>query len=205
MRFIWNRREKNMQIIKVNQNRKASALLGMFIFITVLSILLLVSLTDFQDYLRHLISPPPKVNRLLADQRSLATAIEAYYLDYRSLPSMVPLRDFTKKHKELKAAGGWELFTINPACLTTPIPYYSSMPPDPHSPDKKMPFVYYTDGEGWILFSPGFDGMYEIIPWRDYDSQKELEGQEALFLKKFDATNGTKSRGDVWRTNLGMY
>ncbi len=53
------------------------------------------------------------------------------------------------------------------------------------------------EGTGWILFSPGPDGVYDIVPWEDYDPANHPT--PALIEKSYDPTNGTYTRGDLWR------
>jgi type II secretory pathway pseudopilin PulG len=145
----------------------------------------------------------PTISRSKTDMRSLATAIEAYFDEYKAYPPMHPLRDFAPKPADLKKAGGWDLMTIEPGNagrvgLTTPLAYAPSLFADPGSPGARLPFVYYTDGAGWILVSPGRDQRYDIVPANDYDGTNS-QPSARLLLKSYDPTNGIRSAGDVWR------
>ena len=51
---------------------------------------------------------------------------------------------------------------------------------------------------GWIIWSPGPDGIYDIDPFADYDPRL-TELPLSLLNKTYDPTNGTRSRGDVYR------
>lgn len=83
--------------------------------------------------------------------------------------------------------------------LTTPVAYIGQYPLDPFA-KKKATFAYYSDGGQWIIWSPGFDGNYDIDPKRDWDP-KIAQPSERLMLKSYDASNGTYSSGDIWRVS----
>jgi hypothetical protein len=56
-------------------------------------------------------------------------------------------------------------------------------------------------GRGWILWSPGPDGRYDIDAARDYDPRVPIS--PSLLEKTYDPTNGAVSAGDVWRSQAG--
>jgi type II secretory pathway pseudopilin PulG len=131
-----------------------------------------------------------KRSRVLGDMRSIAVALEAYAIDHRALPPAIPM----------PAAGAAAVQMIGPH-LTTPVAYLVGSPTDPGSPDRQWPYAYFTDGKGWILYSVGYDGDYDLIPSKVYDGSTTqpsplLEGGPWTY----DPTNGTDSSGDIWRT-----
>ncbi|MBI1785559.1 hypothetical protein HYR69_10485 [Candidatus Sumerlaeota bacterium] len=69
--------------------------------------------------------------------------------------------------------------------------YYKSV-------ESYSPFAYFTDGKGWILFSPGRDTIYDINPAIDYDPSK-LQPSPVLVEKTYDPTNGAGIGGDIYR------
>lgn len=181
--------------------------------------------TAGQDLYNNLVygeHPGPKVSRVKSDMRSLATALEAYYIDHTSYPVKISLLQMQIDPLHIAQIGGTNLFTIEPGKpggvygITTPVAYITSIIGDPctakprprfyyygtfftHSNDKDMtPFAYHADANGWILFSPGFDRDYDIMPERDYDSSIPQPSPSLLF-KTYDPTNGTISDGDIWR------
>lgn len=100
------------------------------------------------------------VSKVRSDLRSVATAIESYYVDNMQYPAMsmdrslavgayrlpydVPVsRTFRYRHDS-------DLLT-----LTTPIAYLVSYFDDPFATYRGTPFVYHTDRWGWILGSWG--------------------------------------------------
>ena len=153
---------------------------------------------NYKNYIRS------KVSRVHADMQSLATALEAYYDDNKSYPSMRTLRELTKKPEELIKAGGWGLTTIewgNPPQwgITTPVAYITSMMMDPfYQGYDNLTFVYYKDQTGWILISPGPDFDYDINPIPDYDASTSQPSPKLMTLA-YDTTNGTISDGDIYR------
>ncbi len=146
----------------------------------------------------------PRISPVRADHRTLATAIETYFLDHKVYPAMQPLRYHEYAGDGLEEAGGWFLNTIHPGSssiegITTPIAYVTSVFPDPFAKDRGLPFAYYTDGPGWILISPGPDGDYDINkPHEVYDSSI-VQPSGKLLLYAYDPTNGVDSSCDLFR------
>lgn len=118
-----------------------------------------------------------RVSRALSDMRSLATALEAWYIDNRQYPPHLNV-------------------------LTTPIAYITEIPLDPFNVGE--PLAYHREArpgvEGWLLVSRGPDGDSDVDPARDYDGSAP-QPTPALAMRMFDPTNGTISDGDVvrWR------
>jgi type II secretory pathway pseudopilin PulG len=156
----------------------------------------------------------PPHSRALSDMRSLATALEAYMVDTNTYPAMHPLRNYagtkgSKSEKALRKAGGWDLYAIETGNalfggLTTPVSYITSLPVDPFIRVSRkeragIPIAYFnSNNHGFVLYSPGYDGVYDIDPAEDYDPAV-MNPLPSLLQKTWDPTNGTNSRGDVWR------
>lgn len=154
--------------------------------------------------------------RIRTDHRSLAMAIESYYVDHKSYPTMRPFASNPEiDTRKFRKSGGVDLSFIEPGGaglegLTTPVAYVTSLFPDPHAPVKGMPFAYWVpkDGKGWMLISPGPDRVYSLAPAQletVYDTS--IPQPSALLLAgggprgafTYDPTNGTESAGDLWR------
>lgn len=145
------------------------------------------------------------VSRVKADQRTVHTALESYFVDYGVYPAERPLSDLTDRHDKLKEANGWKLATIEQGRgesfpgITTPTAYILSLFSDPYAPDGDLSFAYSNDLiGGWILFSPGPDRDYDIDPKIDYGSRSD-QLTPTLVHKTYDPTNGMVSGGDIWR------
>lgn len=87
--------------------------------------------------------------------------------------------------------------------LTTPIAYISSLPQDVFSYlDADRTFVYWAPGDkGWILLSAGPDCVFDL----DFETLQKVydpsisQPSPALLHYAYDPTNGSLSRGDLFR------
>lgn len=167
----------------------------------------------------------PRVSRVKTDHRALATALASYNAEHGSFPDAKPLRSFAPAPELLEAAGGASLHTIDPDAVlrveagrrspSSATDRYTP-PEDPFSGVRKKPFLglgeerlvdpwpyaYYRapePGSGWILWSPGPDGVYDIRDPATLYSPDERVPSDALIEATYDPTNGTRSRGDVYR------
>ena len=143
------------------------------------------------------------ISRAKSDQRSLAVALEAYYVDNNSYVSwatgdqgvnnFLPAGSASRGRPTFRrpSAGG-------PRTLTTPLAYSEQLYPDPFAPDNGAVYSYYCDPNGWILLSAGPDGDYDIDPQKLYNSSVPQPSTE-LLSKSYDPTNGTVSDGDIFR------
>ena len=186
--------------------------------------------------------PPPKPNAR-SDMRSLATAIEAYCLDFNAYPlwSVDPSENANgfaaAEAPQLKQVPTFRIKTkTNEALvtLTTPIAYVLTYFPDQYGPMVKAPpsrekrrkditywlaaiaggkiedntqptFGYWRPmdekASGWILWSPGPDGDYDLTIENVsdvYDPSQTAATPKLLDLT-YDPTNGAVSNGDLWR------
>lgn len=128
------------------------------------------------------------VSRSRTDQRSMATALEAFFVDHNYYPPTNPLG-------------------TAPFQITTPIAYATGNFPDPFSSTKGGSYRYYVsdDGHSWILISPGPDGTYDLTE-KTYKDAARRAGpynwkalQQLLAPYTYDPTNGTVSTGDIFR------
>ena len=146
-----------------------------------------------------------KVSRVRNDLRSVASALEAYYVAHRAYPpsSSDPARSLRhiRKGKEtvpsFMANGPW----YEGATLTTPVKYLPSTGLTWDHVDvfagRQVPYGYYSTPKGWLLFSAGPDGDYDL-DGTQYDPSRPMPGPELLLLS-YDPTNGTLSGGDIVR------
>ncbi len=146
------------------------------------------------------------VSRVQSDMRSLSLAIESYRIDHSVYPAWATgehgvhaglsadLPEYAIPTFAIRTPAAPRLYT-----LTTPIQYMTGWLPDPFSVRKRGTYGYWhsEDGSWWILFSPGPNLKYEIVPWEDCDPLNHPA--PALINKTYDPTNGTISAGDIWR------
>jgi hypothetical protein len=139
-----------------------------------------------------------RVARALADMRSMATAVEAFAVDAGHFPASV------EGANPQSVAQGDPLLRDMPTLstresLTTPVAYLSALFADPFNPHGST-FSYWQDGRGWILVSPGPDGVFDSNPARDYQGDIRQPSARLVSLI-YDPTNGETSGGDLmyWR------
>lgn len=186
----------------------AGIVLGICSIVISLVLFILLSAISFPNFLESNIRS--KVSRVRADQRSIATALEAYFVDCSRYPlwaegegganADAPLDSDVFRLPTFRIwALHWEQKTF--MTLTTPGAYLTQYPTDPFSDDLHATYVYYSDGQGWILISPGPDGVYDIDPLEDYISTLR-QPSPRLLEKCYDPTNGIKSGGDIYRVKM---
>ncbi|MCX7016375.1 MAG: hypothetical protein NTW86_28100 [Candidatus Sumerlaeota bacterium] len=147
-----------------------------------------------------------KVSRTKADMRTMAVALESYYVDNNTYPtwttdpkkSLMPPQPDGKPVPSFAMANGARLMT-----LTTPIAYITSYPLDVFAEGRRQPFGYYAvpakknGPTGWLLFSPGPDQKWDLN-WEAYDPSVTQPSPE-MIKDTYDPTNGTVSGGDIIR------
>ena len=140
--------------------RKGFTLIELLIVVAIIAILAAIAVPNFLEA-----QVRSKVSRVRTDHRSLATAIESYYVDNNSYPvysnaktdnvyASAPAGKLTTcRSFRIKTATALELLT-----LTTPIAYITSYFGDPFADTKGASFLYKSQGiAGWILGSFGPD------------------------------------------------
>lgn len=106
-----------------------------------------------------------------------------------------------------------------PAGLTTPVAYVAALPLDPFTGRKTRipmlttqratwPLAYHRAAgpePGWLLWSPGPDGVYDILDPSALYVPGEARIRVALLQRIYDPTNGIFSSGDVvsWDQGVG--
>lgn len=162
--------------------KKGFTLIELLIVVAIIAILAAIAVPNFLEA-----QVRSKVSRAKADQRSLATAIEAYFVDNNLYPAAARegsgTISLTGGHPNNGVAinptnvGNHNKYA-NPAhpntnlrhvwtfaarggtqlgLLTTPIGYITSYPADPFTDTKGGTFCYFANPNGWILWSPGPD------------------------------------------------
>lgn len=161
-----------------------------------------------------------QVSRVKADMRTLATAIESFYIDHKFYPEGRAMTELSRDREALASAGIGHLTTSPPGRmdpegrrvpgLSTPIGYIArAVLKDPFSPlTRKNPYIYHLgDREKygpkiwrWMLISAGPDGDYDFDPTVAFDDARA----EFLTSVIYDPTNGLVSNGDLMRTEKGI-
>jgi len=185
---------------------QAFTLIELLIVVAIIAILAAIAVPNFLEAQTR-----AKVSRVKADQRTLSTAIESYYVDNNRYPTDGIVGNRPQDGPSSTEALGYE--------LTTPIAYISSLgiAQDPFIDNRDLPqgrdlFLYrnirnLVDDQpsntafqaeleeisgAWRLISAGPDRFYLNAP----------DGQDFtnFACPNYDPTNGTVSTGDVYRT-----
>jgi len=97
-----------------------------------------------------------------------------------------------------------------PHALTSPIPYLDDLGTDPYS-DSDFPrlYAYWTlpGGNGWVLLSCGRDGVFDTdieTLEKAFKKGEVAQAERELAPFTYDATNGSKSGGDLWQFHLKL-
>ena len=141
--------------------------------------------------------------------RQVAIAIENYMVEYNQYPASAKGDLGINAHlPEEAAARHIHTFRAPPVAggklqfgtLTTPVAFLATLPLDPFvltENHKRAHFGYCNHQNlGWVLFSPGPDGDYDVDPEMDYNATGANPTPE-LLLKVYDTSNGIKSSGDI--------
>ena len=204
--------------------KKGFTLIELLIVVAIIAILAAIAVPNFLEA-----QVRSKVSRVKTDQRSLATGIEAYYVDNNQYPVSA------RTGRQPCAVGNMNSYLLNPGTLaaissfsaqnaaapkimtlTTPIAYITSLFTDPFMDNRAATFGYYSDTNGWILFSPGPDtdaatntdlGQANAVE-TVYNSNYSQPSNTLIVYRNdaspneaytYDPTNGTVSPGDIWR------
>lgn len=146
---------------------KGFTLIELLIVVAIIAILAAIAVPNFLEA-----QVRSKVSRVKADQRSLATGLEAYYVDNNDFPEYAigdkAANGFAgaipPQGTALTSGAGQILtFRVKQAdtdyfhTLTTPQAYLTSYFGDPFADTKGCIFAYFKDTNGWIVASFGPD------------------------------------------------
>lgn len=198
-------------------------LIELLIVVAIIAILAAIAVPNFLEA-----QVRAKVSRVRTDQRSLATAIEAYYVDNNVYPAWGvgtgPGGTMTYNNWMVTSQGhsgglaSCPNFLLNlPGTfmtLTTPVSYITSYPADPFATNKGCTFSYagvfpgdplsardMKGGVGWILWSPGPDvDEYKGSSPTDspYLAYNPIIGQPSDFLLAGNGNDGGDSGQDAF-------
>lgn len=143
------------------RNMKGFTLIELLIVVAIIAILAAIAVPNFLEA-----QVRSKVSRVRSDHRSLATAVETYYLDNNLYPAMaggtgnvgISADSITPKTTTTTASRTFRLrHTTALSTITTPVSYVTSYFSDPFADTRGLPFRYYTERAGFIFGSMGPD------------------------------------------------
>ena len=196
--------------------KRGFTLIELLIVIAIIAILALIAVPNFLEA-----QVRAKIARCNSDQRSVAVALESYAVDWGRAP--IGFNEGQIEYDLWDSDHRFWAYNV----LTTPTAYMSSLPKDPFidktkqtnftvGGDRPMGGAYeyqhyawkandgndsaklYAMGYQWYLRSPG--------PAREVGKPYFVETVVTKNLSNiYDATNGTMSRGFIYRTNKGGF
>lgn len=203
--------------------KKGFTLIELLIVVAIIAILAAIAIPNFLQAQTR-----AKVSRVNSDLRTVATALESYYVDYNAYPAHVYGGWSYGFYFLGSDVFGWVTPEERPypiVNLTTPISYITTISTDPFAPDPQgiggsfnYPYRYvysHTDiYEGndwqqmepslgqWILWSVGPDGTSWgglFNPMFNVATSNTFD-TTAFNRGIYDPTNGTASAGDIYRS-----
>jgi type II secretion system protein G len=205
--------------------RYAFTLIELLIVVAIIAILAAIAVPNFLEAQTR-----AKASRVIADFRTIATALEAYRTDNISYPP-------TGTRNDLGNEGFIEPPSARLRKLTTPIPYLSSVPGPspfipPNAPKNYTSDFQYSTKKFYLARYPAdnayLNGMIAVgdgVGFKDLNGEPYANGSEWLILDRgpdlqyffffaalggtqtweqacvfYDPSNGTTSQGDIGRT-----
>ncbi|MEO8376712.1 MAG: prepilin-type N-terminal cleavage/methylation domain-containing protein [Candidatus Sumerlaeota bacterium] len=181
--------------------KKAFTLIELLIVVAIIAILAAIAVPNFLEAQTR-----AKVSRAKADQRSLATGLEAYAVDWSKYP-------FYNNHDDVGTLIG-ESITFVPESLTSPVAWLTSLPIDPF-PGKRSglpvkPHTYFYKHNIYQLYLGNTNdaghiqqhyltltGSNRAVQWEMWSFGPDIDDDHGTVL--YDPTNGTVSNGDMMR------
>jgi len=198
------------------RKRTGFTLIELLIVVAIIAILAAIAVPNFLEAQMR-----SKVSRCKSDLRTLALAMECYRTDYTQYPL-----DWDSGAYGSPAGGGaldseWATY----ASMTTPVAYLTSVPLDPFldkksqsSINKRVAYYQYNCpdpkpnwgpwgfsaewrqvGVYWLITTMGPDLLDQVLWGANFADPMDVVN------RVYDSTNGTRSAGDIGRSNAKSY
>ncbi|MDI6782465.1 MAG: prepilin-type N-terminal cleavage/methylation domain-containing protein [bacterium] len=197
------------------KTKKGFTLIELLIVVAIIAILAAIAIPNFLAAQTR-----SKVTRGKAEMKTLATAIEAYYVDNNDYPLMMLIayeggyEDVWHVNPAVGTMGTNEQFMSQRCSITTPITYITKEPEDPFY---LIPQFTFHPGSKRYCYSARNAYYWGNVPnpdwhqavfgeWRIWGSGPDrdrrdiyIRGDRQTSALTYDPTNGTMSNGDVLR------
>jgi prepilin-type N-terminal cleavage/methylation domain-containing protein len=186
------------------RSTQAFTLIELLIVVAIIAILAAIAVPNFLEAQTR-----AKVTRARSDMRAIASGIETYFMDYGT---------YTNDSDEILG----ESNQSGLLGITTPIAYVATLPYDPFRSLEKNGYYELCSGadhQGWgslygaqgsekaiqcyLLLSPGPDAALDLGNADTDDTTNNDTFPWGTICISYDATNGTKSNGDLYRAGGG--
>lgn len=176
------------------KKRSAFTLIELLIVVAILAVLSAIALPNFLEAQTR-----SKVARVKADMSTITLGLEAYYVDNNAYPPAILVPHPIRLYR-----------------ITTPIAYVTTMPADVFANEStggRFGFALTTYNYGamppqnanrWALASVGPDRNDDTNPLSTYPGYSPglfYGGVSGFDYTLYDPTNGSISRGDIFRAN----
>lgn len=176
--------------------KKGFTLIELLIVVLIIAILAAIAVPNFLEFQTR-----AKVSRVKSDMRSLATAIEAYFVDNNEYPSMASgnegANSFAPAGSGAAQACTFRIRVGNEiSTLTTPIGYISGYFGDAFAVSNNTTFQYRQYKNTWLLWSWGPDrdenenGGRDTWPNTTCSPNISATGIDANFITAFNVNIG---------------
>ena len=162
----------------------AFTLIELLIVVLIIAILAAIAIPNFMEFQTR-----AKTSRAKSDMRTIATALEAYAVDWDDYPVASP------------SLGSWHPFSARLNSITTPIAYLTSIPNDSFENDVDDPiydtFDYFSLSSHIYAGGNAANAPADLFGrhWRISSCGPDWVHEWAYV--NYDPTNGTVSRGDI--------
>ncbi|MBE7560165.1 prepilin-type N-terminal cleavage/methylation domain-containing protein [bacterium] len=164
---------------------RAFTLIELLIVVAIISVLAAIAVPNFLHA-----QVRAKLAHCQENMRTVATALEAYCVDYLAYPP--------ERGPHLSSDDGMAQL------LTTPVPYLKSLPVNHFVTQEDWNRQHWWQyglapaGDGWCLESPGAD-LVESLPEARFYLETLATSRFAYILGSYDPSNGLRSSGDIVR------